>query len=235
MEFKEAVRSVLGQYANFSGRATRSEYWWWTLFTAMVYFAFYFLILFIGFIFPPTVNLDGTVSGGIGAVLSLVLLVLWLVAMLAMLVPSLAVLARRLHDTNRSALFILLGFVPFVGGLIIIILCVIESDPAPNQYGPPVGSVMGWDPNTGAPVASVAPTGPGAEDSDGTDGTYVAPVVPSSGGLTRQRAKPRPDLPRMPQATLPQAQPPQTPAAAPPPTANYEPEPAGNQPPPSDW
>ena len=139
VDLREAVRSVLSQYATFSGRASRSEYWWWVLFYMVIYFAFYFAILFIGLAFPATMNADGSVSAGIGGVISLVLFVLMFATMLAIFIPSLAVLVRRLHDTGKSGLFVLIAFVPLVGPLIMIFFCVQPSDPHTNQYGVPAG------------------------------------------------------------------------------------------------
>ncbi|MBR2863319.1 MAG: DUF805 domain-containing protein, partial [Bacteroidaceae bacterium] len=72
MGFVEAIKTCFSKYATFSGRATRSEYWWWALFTALVSW-----ILF--FVFPILVPIAG----------------------LVFLLPSLAVLVRRLHDTGR--------------------------------------------------------------------------------------------------------------------------------------
>lgn len=199
MDFKEAVRSVLGQYASFSGRATRSEYWWWVLFTAIVYFACYFLIFLARFIFPPTANAEGPESPGLGATLALVLFVLMLAAMLALLIPSIAVLARRLHDTNRSALWILAGLIPLVGGLILIVLCVVESDQGSNQYGPPAGSGLASEPDPGGDPQAMGPDS--TDGSDGAQGHLAVGSVPSGDNqFARQRARVRPDLPHMPTA-----------------------------------
>ena len=50
--------------------------------------------------------------------------------------PSLAVTARRLHDTNRSAWWILVNIIPYVGGLVLVVLCVLSGTSGPNRYGP---------------------------------------------------------------------------------------------------
>ena len=96
---------VLKRYAEFNGRARRQEFW---LF-ALVSFIVSFILNFIG---------------PLGYLYSL-----------AVLVPSLAVGARRLHDTGRSGWFQLVGLIPLVGVIILIIFMAQESQPGENQYG----------------------------------------------------------------------------------------------------
>ncbi|NEB36802.1 DUF805 domain-containing protein [Streptomyces sp. SID14515] len=103
--------SVLKNYAGFSGRARRKEYWMFTL---------------ISFV----ISLVLTIVGGlIGAdFLSYIYAV-------AILVPSLAVLVRRLHDTGRSGWWFFIAFVPLVGFIILIVFLASEGKPETNQYG----------------------------------------------------------------------------------------------------
>ncbi|MGH8869690.1 MAG: DUF805 domain-containing protein [Actinomycetes bacterium] len=119
MSFTEAVRTALSQYATFTGRARRSEYWWFVLFTVLVNIATSIIDAVLG---------SGTASG-FGVVSTL--------ASLALLLPSLAVLVRRLHDTGRSGWWVLIGLVPLAGAIVLIVFAVQDSQPAPNQYGPP--------------------------------------------------------------------------------------------------
>ena len=112
MSFIDAVKSVLGQYANFSGRARRSEYWYFLLFIV--------LIEVVALVATAAVPIIG---------------ILIFIAMLGLIVPSIAVGVRRMHDTGRSGWFLLLGFIPF-GGLVVLYFAVMPSQPAPNQYGP---------------------------------------------------------------------------------------------------
>lgn len=112
MTFGDAVKSVLSQYANFSGRARRSEYWWFVL--------FYVIVAVVASI------IDTVLSGGILVVL----------AALALILPSLAVGVRRLHDTGKSGWFILISLVPFIGSLILLIFMATDGNPETNQYGP---------------------------------------------------------------------------------------------------
>lgn len=123
MGFQEAIRAVLDKYSDFSGRARRSEYWYWSLALFIVYVVA--IILF-------------EIVKALG-------IIVYVLVVLAALVPSLAVGVRRLHDTNKSGWLLLLGLVPFVGGLILLVFFCLDSDPQPNQYGlPPKGPPLGY-------------------------------------------------------------------------------------------
>ena len=112
MNLQEAVRSVLTQYAGFSGRARRSEYWFWTL----------------------AVLIGAIVTTIVDSVLSTTPIIT-LVFDLAILLPGLAVAVRRLHDISKSGWFILLALIPIVGAIILIVWFVGDSHPD-NEYGP---------------------------------------------------------------------------------------------------
>ena len=115
----EAVGSVLGNYANFSGRARRSEFWWWWL-----------AVVLVGGVFAAVAALFG--SGILG---DLTRIGYWLFG-LATIVPTLAVSVRRLHDIGRSGWWILIGIVPVVGNLILFVFHVMPSTRGPNAFGP---------------------------------------------------------------------------------------------------
>lgn len=110
---------ALKKYAVFSGRSQRSEYWFFTLF-------YLIFALVTGFIDGLIGTYDA--QSGLG--------VLSAVYMLAMIIPSLAVLARRLHDTGRSAWWILIGIIPLIGGIVLLVFAVMDSDMNDNMYGP---------------------------------------------------------------------------------------------------
>jgi uncharacterized membrane protein YhaH (DUF805 family) len=117
MQFPDAVKLCLHKYADFNGRARRSEFWWWALFTIMV-----------GLVAGIIDAILGTrSSSGNGLVGSL--------ANLAMLLPSLAVGARRLHDTGRSGWWQLLWLVIVVGWIFLIVWWCTDSH-GDNKYGP---------------------------------------------------------------------------------------------------
>jgi uncharacterized membrane protein YhaH (DUF805 family) len=111
---------VLKRYADFSGRARRKEYWMFALFNAIAYVA----ILIISTILA-------SIDNSLGLIGSLLLVVY----ALAILIPSLAVAVRRLHDTSRSGWWFLIAFVPFVGGIILLVFTVQDSAPGENLYG----------------------------------------------------------------------------------------------------
>jgi uncharacterized membrane protein YhaH (DUF805 family) len=106
MNFQESIQQCFQKYADFNGRAKRPEYWWFELFAFLTS-----LVL-------------GAVSEGMSIAFSL-----------AILIPSLAVGSRRLHDTNRSGWFQLLWFVPVLGWIALIYFLVQEGDTDTNQYG----------------------------------------------------------------------------------------------------
>ena len=108
--------AVLKQYAVFEGRARRGEYWNFVLFNMIAAIVLAALDAIIAKTTGLTVNVLGTLYG------------------LAVLVPSVAVTVRRLHDTNRSGWWVLLALVPLVG-LVLIVFLVQESETAPNRFG----------------------------------------------------------------------------------------------------
>jgi uncharacterized membrane protein YhaH (DUF805 family) len=114
--------AVLKNYAEFSGRARRTEYWMFAL---------------ISFIITAVLDLIG-VAIKLGAYLGLIYALL-------VLIPSIAVAVRRLHDTGRSGWWLLLGLIPVIGGIILLVFMVMDSQPGDNQYGP--------NPKQVAPVA----------------------------------------------------------------------------------
>ncbi|MGB9013409.1 MAG: DUF805 domain-containing protein [Aeromicrobium sp.] len=111
MNLKEAVSSVLSKYADFTGRARRSEYWFW------------FLAVIIGAI------VTSIIDSIIGAPIT------YVVFMLGILVPNIAVSIRRMHDIGKSGWWILVGLIPFIGAIILIVWFVGDSQPD-NEYGP---------------------------------------------------------------------------------------------------
>ncbi len=117
MSFGAAIASFWKNYANFKGRARRSEYWFATLFLVLVGTPIALLSLDIN-----------TMTYG----------PLYWIYSLAILLPSLAISVRRLHDTNKSGWFILLGLIPVVGAIVLLVFTVMDSDAGPNKYGNPV-------------------------------------------------------------------------------------------------
>lgn len=104
MTFGQSISTCFSKYATFNGRASRSEYWWFILFTFLVSVAL------------------GMVSDTLSGLFSL-----------AVLLPSLAVGARRLHDTDRSGWFLLLSLIPLIGWIILVIWFIQEGR-EPNRF-----------------------------------------------------------------------------------------------------
>jgi uncharacterized membrane protein YhaH (DUF805 family) len=116
---------VLKQYADFSGRARRTEFWMFALFN---------------FIASAILSLVDTMIGTASYISSGGMFympgILGAIYGLAVLVPSLAVAVRRLHDTDRTGWWLLIGLIPLVGLIVLIVFWATEGDRGPNQYGP---------------------------------------------------------------------------------------------------
>jgi uncharacterized membrane protein YhaH (DUF805 family) len=121
MSFTAAVRSVLSQYVRFGGRARRAEYWWFFLFSVLVGIVTLILDIALGTDFEGSAT-----SGGLFN----------LIANLALLLPSLAVAVRRLHDTDRSGWWILIGLIPLIGAIVLLVFFVQDGTLGPNRFGP---------------------------------------------------------------------------------------------------
>lgn len=126
MNMPEAVQSVLGKYATFRGRASRSEYWWFIL-------AFFLLALLVsiveGAVLAPMLGFEAF-DPAAGNPMSMIV-------SLALFLPTLAVAIRRLHDIDRSGWWYLIGFVPLIGVLVLIYWYVQPGTGGDNDYGPP--------------------------------------------------------------------------------------------------
>ncbi len=121
---------VLRQYADFQGRARRTEYWMFTLFNVLASV----VLLFVDSLLGTGNFTGGTGAAGVGFAASLGLL--GLIYALAVLVPTLAVGVRRLHDTGRSGWWLLITLIPLVGSLVLLVFFVIDGDRRPNRHGP---------------------------------------------------------------------------------------------------
>ena len=110
---------ALRKYAVFTGRARRKEYWFFLLFTVLVTFLLAFIDQMLG-LFDPE-NGVGLLSG---------------IYSIGVVIPSIAVGIRRLHDTGRSGWWLLIGLIPIIGGLVILFFTILESEPGDNEYGP---------------------------------------------------------------------------------------------------
>lgn len=105
MDFLTAIKTCFSKYADFTGRARRSEFWFWWLFTFIV-----------------------------GLILGWIPVIGWIIS-IALIIPNLAVGARRLHDTGKSGWWWLINLIPIVGIIILIVFWVQDSNAGENQYG----------------------------------------------------------------------------------------------------
>lgn len=130
----------LRKYADFTGRARRMELWlfWLLLIGIQIVFS-----ILIGLVAGPTAAVaDPTDPFAVLNGPAKALYGVFFLMMLALLIPSLAVSIRRLHDTNRTGWWLLLGLVPFLGALVLLIFYLLDGTPGPNKYGPdPKGRV----------------------------------------------------------------------------------------------
>jgi len=198
MSFTESIRSGLGQYATFSGRASRSEFWWFTLFMVLA-------SIVAEIVDRGLLGFDGDFTP-VGYAVSL-----------GLLLPSLAVTVRRLHDIGRTGWWLLgyflvsvlsvvlvavgfyfsldadaefvfspLGVSLIAGGVMVLlaafvvwlVMMVKAGDPAPNQYGPPPGQRAGDVP--GGPLGFPDPYAPGQPYVQPSDTPQYPPPPPDS-------------------------------------------------------
>lgn len=121
------------RYADFSGRSQRKEYWMFMLLFLIVYA--------VGF----TIMLGGGFGGDQPGPLFWVGGVLVGLFVIASFIPSIAVQVRRFHDQDKSGWFVLLNFVPYVGGIIVLVFMCIEGTRGPNRFGPDPKDPVGAD------------------------------------------------------------------------------------------
>lgn len=114
---------VFKNYGNFSGRARRSEYWYFILAQFLIFIGFIMLGSLIGLIFDTPEN---------GFFIAYGFFIFYL---LLMIIPYLALIVRRLHDTGKSGWYYLVSFIPFVGGIWMLVLLCTEGDYGENDYG----------------------------------------------------------------------------------------------------
>lgn len=109
MNFQDSVKTCLTKYIDFAGRASKSEFWWFVLAVTIVNIIAYLI------------NHS-----------------LYMITSLVFLLPYLAVLVRRLHDTDRVGWWALLLLIPLIGPIILIIFAIMDGTAGANRFGPPV-------------------------------------------------------------------------------------------------
>ncbi len=129
MNFTEAVKSVYSKYATFDGRAARSEYWWFALFSLIAAIAIMVvenaLGMGRGMMHAGHGGFSASYNGGI-------LSIIW---SLGNILPSLAVGVRRLHDTDRSGWWLLIALIPLIGAIVLLVFFCSRGTTGPNRFG----------------------------------------------------------------------------------------------------
>ncbi len=150
MTFGAAIKTCFSKYVTFSGRAQRSEFWWWILFTWITTIV---LSIADSFLFGTVTTQDGGFEASTDtAILSAIF-------SLAILLPTISVIVRRLHDTDRTGWWYWLALVPLVGIIILIVWWASKGTDGPNRFGAdplnPGGGGFGGEGLTASRVPSV--------------------------------------------------------------------------------
>ncbi|MDC3376404.1 DUF805 domain-containing protein [Candidatus Nanopelagicales bacterium] len=122
MGFGDAVRTCWKEYGDFDGRAVRSEFWWWILFVTLLQVAASIVLTVFLIVFQ-----DAGFLQWLGVMI-------FMIVALALILPSIAVSVRRLHDRDLSGWWYLLGFVP-LGSIVLFVWYVLPGTPGPNRFG----------------------------------------------------------------------------------------------------
>ena len=109
---------VLKNYATFSGRARRKEYWMFFLISALISIVLTLLDILLG---TYSVEYEAGLFSGLYSLL--------------ILIPSIAVVVRRLHDTDRSGWWILISLIPLIGVIVLFVFICLDSQPGTNRFG----------------------------------------------------------------------------------------------------
>ena len=131
MSFFEAIRFNFSHYADFKGRAQRSQFWWWQLFVFIVYAI---LNVIDGAANFHMINMNDIAAGQVGTFYGGgVLATIW---GLAILIPNIAVAVRRLHDRNMSGWWFLLNLLCCIGTIILFVWYLLPGTRGDNRFGP---------------------------------------------------------------------------------------------------
>lgn len=109
---------IINKYALFNGRANKTEFWQYIL-----------VYLLIGVVFSVLMNLLAGVS-----TLRIIFMILYIIITLALLIPTLAVGVRRMHDIGKGGGWIFINLIPFIGTIWFLVLAIKESEPGTNQF-----------------------------------------------------------------------------------------------------
>lgn len=125
----------LRRYADFSGRSRRKEYWMFALGVTLATIILCILAVLLGGGLQGMAESGGWIAGPFLFVFG----IFWL----ALIVPAIAVQVRRFHDQDKSGWFVLLNFIPYIGGLIVLVFMFLEGTRGPNRFGPDPKGIEG--------------------------------------------------------------------------------------------
>lgn len=126
--FIGAVKLFFHNYATFSGRANRAEYWWVQLFVVLLTLA----ALAAGALIGAAVSDEQDTMTGVALILAGL-------TFLPLILPAIALVVRRLHDSNLSGWWYLLALAPYIGGVALLVMMLLPGTPGPNRFGPQRG------------------------------------------------------------------------------------------------
>lgn len=133
MTFGESIKTCFAKFVTWQGRASRSEYWFFVLFELIVLAVAAMLDNVLGTSFKfvnPATGMEQSLGYGY----------LYMLSALVMLLPALAVMVRRLHDTNRSGWWYWIALIPIVGVILLLVWFCSRGTVGPNNYGEdPIG------------------------------------------------------------------------------------------------
>lgn len=134
MTFGESIKTVFSKYATFSGRASRSEYWWFVALNSVVGLVIYLIAA------PSGMTIDSIAANGGSSLAIIEAFPGWASALLgcyslAVLLPSLALSVRRLHDIGKGGGWIFISLVPLIGGIWYLVLMLLPSQLGDNRFG----------------------------------------------------------------------------------------------------
>ena len=128
MGFSDAIKTGLAKFATWQGRASRSEYWYFILFN--------FLVLFVAAILDKVLGTNFKMTNpATGLEVGLPYGYLYMLGSLALLLPNLAVMVRRLHDTDRSGWWYWIALIPLIGAILLIVWFCTRGTNGSNRYG----------------------------------------------------------------------------------------------------
>lgn len=141
MGFTDAIKSFYRRYFDFSTRSSPSEYWWFVLFTFIVYLTLFLVAILLGGGFEAVDSgMEGRDDMPVGAIIPMAMLGIFA---LVNIIPGIALIVRRFHDRNMSGwwylLFIVLFIIPLINLLTVIgfiVLMCLPGYPQPNKWGP---------------------------------------------------------------------------------------------------